>query len=363
MNEERKRILELLEDGLISAEEAEELFDTLEEAESKHTNALTTKVDWESEGHKHDYAKQVRSTSKKIMHFIEDAVQKIKDADLDFNFGTSYPVSHIFYMDDADFEDIHIGIANGNIQLSAWNEPDVRVECEAKVYQVQHPSEARQKFLREAQFEITNNRLNFDIASKQVKTNVIIHVPNRLFQTLDLRLFNGDIAVRQLDVTSRTIKTSNGSIKVENSTSEEWKLETMNGSIQVAHSNGRQLDVETVNGSITLEGYFEQIHAQSVSGSMECYCKGEAVHSGHFKTTTGSLRIYLPQAKRIDGKLTTKLGKLRCKFKDAHVVEDKQDIINKLLRFEVLEQKENPMFIEADSKTGSIWVIPMEEEE
>ncbi|UFT98513.1 DUF4097 domain-containing protein [Radiobacillus kanasensis] len=363
MNEERKRILAMLDDGLISVEEAEELFDTLKEAESKQTNALTTKVDWESEGHKKQYANQARHTSKKILHFLEDAVQKIKDVDLDFNFGTAYPVSHIFYMDAVAFEDIRIGIANGHVQLSAWNEPNVRVECEAKVYQVQNQSEARQKFLRETQFEIENNRLQLESTSKQVKTNVVVKVPNRLFQSLDIRLFNGDVNIGYLEVVNGTIKTSNGTIHIENGSAEDWKMETGNGPIQLIHSNGKRVDVETINGAIKLEGYFQQVHAQSVSGSIECVYNGEEAQSGHFKSTTGNLRIYLAESKRIDGKLTTKLGKIRCKLKQADIIEDKQDVMNKLLRFEVLEQEENPLFIEGDTKTGSIWVIPKDEEE
>ncbi|NHX22272.1 DUF2089 domain-containing protein, partial [Escherichia coli] len=77
MNEERKKILKMIEDGIISSEEAEDLLDSINKAEQAQKKGaasdLSTKVEWE-EGDKQK-SKQTHYTqsSKKdtFLNFVE----------------------------------------------------------------------------------------------------------------------------------------------------------------------------------------------------------------------------------------------------------------------------------------------------
>ena len=102
MQEEKKKILQSVQDGKMTAEEAlailEELEKAKQESEKKEQilkNELSTEVIHRTEKkrkkmHDYDYFKKNFQSSKEmILDFVESAFQKIKDTDLDFNFGKS----------------------------------------------------------------------------------------------------------------------------------------------------------------------------------------------------------------------------------------------------------------------------------
>ncbi|WP_186580883.1 DUF4097 family beta strand repeat-containing protein [Aquibacillus kalidii] len=363
MQEERKKILKMVEDGIISSEEAEEIFDSLDKAEQAKYQQVSQHVDWDqAESNSNYYQKQAKSgtTAKKLLGFIEEAFSKIKNVDLDFNFGTHTKVSHIFQSQQPEIEKVDVDISNGNLQIVPWDERDVRIECEAKVYQESKLDEARKRFLSDVEFHLDNGILRFYIPSKQLKTDVVIRIPELLYDKVTIKLFNGSIDVENLQVKQFRSKTTNGAITLQGISGETYMVETANGSIKVEQAVLKELEAETINGSIHLNGEFDHVDAQAVSGSIHTMWNGIEAKSGFFKTTTGSIRLHLPQRLKVDGKLATNIGSIHCNFSDYKVIEKKSEMMRNLLHFEANSEIEQLLHLEAETKTGSIWMLPNE---
>ncbi|MCL6573883.1 MAG: DUF4097 domain-containing protein, partial [Bacillus sp. (in: Bacteria)] len=121
MQEERKRILKLVEEGKLTVDEAINLLDELEKAQQtmeqkreQIVNELSTTVNFD-ETKKEAPTKEdkYQSTKDKIFDFVDSALKKIKDFDFDLNFGQSVGISHIFHQSNVDLKNLDIDVANG----------------------------------------------------------------------------------------------------------------------------------------------------------------------------------------------------------------------------------------------------------
>ncbi|MCT2537299.1 DUF4097 family beta strand repeat-containing protein [Aquibacillus koreensis] len=365
MKEDRKRILKMVEEGLISAEEAAELFESLDKADKaekaeKEPNQLTEQVKWDQGESYYSQNKKQSTTSKKakLLSLVEEAFTKIKNVDLDFNFGTHTVVSHIFHSQNVDVSNLDIDIANGSLTLSPWNEADVRIECEAKVYQVDDKDRARQNFLDTSAFHVDEKQLHFSVPSKQIKTDVVMKIPERLYEKISVKLFNGPVNAESVKTKQLRVKTSNGDVTLKRLEGKLLFVETGNGKITTDQVMMEEVETETMNGAIHLDGQFHAVDAQTVNGSIQCAWEGENTRTGFFRTTTGSIRLHVPNTVKIEGKLESNIGGLHCDLHNYQVVNETKEVIKRTLQFEAQQEHSALLHIEAETKTGSIWVLP-----
>lgn len=82
-------------------------------------------------------------------------MKKVKEVDLDLNFGHSFDVQHIFQFKDNDFSSVELQIANGAVNIVPWEDEDIRAECQAKVYRVDTQEASRETLF----FSILNVKL------------------------------------------------------------------------------------------------------------------------------------------------------------------------------------------------------------
>lgn len=85
-------------------------------------------------------------------------MKKVKEVDLDLNFGHAYDVQHIFQFKDTDFSSVELQIANGSVNIVPWEDDDIRAECQAKVYRADSQDAARHAFLQHIECEIKGNK-------------------------------------------------------------------------------------------------------------------------------------------------------------------------------------------------------------
>ncbi|MBB6453597.1 DUF4097 and DUF4098 domain-containing protein YvlB [Salirhabdus euzebyi] len=351
MSEERKRILKMLESGAISVEEAEKMLEQVEES-----NFLSEHVEWE-EFEKEEPQKQ--STKKKVFDFLNNTVKKIKNADLDFNFGPSIDVSHVFFYQATTFNQLQLEIENGSVDVRAWDEEDVRIECKAKVYKVNDAEQAKKLLLEQLEVHLDNKDLKIKLESKKMKADLILYVPRRAYEEGKVRLFNGPISLKGFYVNTLNCKTSNGDIELQKMKGDEWEVKAVNSDIRLVDVNVKNSEVEALTGSIQVEGEFGKLDAQLVNGSIHCKWFGELGHTGFFKTTTGSIDLNLPPHRAIDGELKTTIGSIHCDLPEHYIIRSDSEVLKKQLHFQTKKEANATLFIEAETKTGSIKVKPI----
>ncbi|GGF31527.1 hypothetical protein GCM10010954_33420 [Halobacillus andaensis] len=336
MSEERMKILKMIENGTISAEEGEKLLKAVEYSKDEEGKAAGKKYGFKD--------------------FVGEALEKIKNADFDLSFGEAVEFQYHLETSGEPFHDLDISIANGSLHLEPWSESYAQAECHVKVYQAADEKEAKEQFLADGQFDVTNGILRFANPSKKIKTFVKLYLPQKRYEFVKTKLSNGTITSHDVQSDHFHLKTTNGSLRVKRSNGESCKLETGNGSVTITESQFDLCEADTINGSVKLDGQFGKADASAVTGSITVNNDGEAAHTGFFKTTTGQINVSLPENKSIDGKISTSMGSLHCDIENYKILSNKKEVISKELVFEARDHFEQVYHFEADTKTGSVTV-------
>lgn len=372
MNEERKMILKMIEDGKITAEEGVELLNALkddkkEEAKESTTEkvtyseerALSRDVDWE-QGANYRQSHTERKTpsfAARLSEFIEDAIQKIKEFDLDFNFGSSVEIEHIFQHQDDRIERVDVSVENGSITLRPWDESDVRIESQVKVYKVNDEDEARNAFLDVVNFYVHDGILKFHSPRKSMKVNVVVYVPKMHLEKVKLYTFNGKVTGDVVETTdSFEAQTVNGRVEFEEIKTRDAKLETVNGTISVAKLQSEVCDTKTVNGTIKVGAVEGKFDGETVNGTVHYKLIEPSDARAYLKTTTGSVIVNVPDNVKTEGELKTTVGGMNVNLPEMSVIEEKKDFASKKMSFLANKEGEYSFYVEAEAGTGSVTI-------
>jgi len=369
MKEERKRILQMVEEGKLKADEALALLEELEKAQQtmeqkqeQIVNELSTAVQFEETKKEEPSQAKYHSTKERIFDFVDTALKKIKDFDFDLNFGQSIDISHIFHHGEVELKNIDIDVANGSVKLAAWDQPDVRIECQAKVFRADNQDQARQNFLRDVIFSVEHEKLRFSTQQKWMKVEAVIFVPNTEYERVRVRMFNGPITGEEMTIDDLRVKTANGKIQLNGLTGKKAEVETANGKIKFTRSQFDEVETETINGAIQLDGDYKKLELQSFNGNIGVNMNGNRSELIQVSTTTGNIDLFIPESTPVNGELKTNLGGFHLNLVGVQVLEEKSEMIQKSLRFQSVNHPDQMMKIFADTKTGSITVHKSTEE-
>jgi DUF4097 and DUF4098 domain-containing protein YvlB len=360
VKEERKRILKLVEEGKLTVEEALNLLElletgsqTFEQKQDDIVHELSNAVHFDEAKKEENVHQKFQSTKDKIFDFVDSALKKIKDFDLDLNFGQSVEISHIFHHGDVILNEIDIDVANGSVKIIPWDQRDVRIECKAKVYRVEDQDQARKNFLKDITFAIDGGKLRFATQQKWMKVDADIFVPQIQYDRIRARMFNGPISGENLLVTDIKVKTANGRIELDRLNGKKVEAETANGQIKMVDVLFDDVEAETINGQIKIDGDFRKVEMQSFNGNLTANLCGERCEMISAKATTGSVDVYVPDGIAVNGELKTNLGGFNVMLEGIQILEEKNEMVQKLLRFTSINQTEM-LKMTADTKTGSV---------
>ncbi|MED1203758.1 DUF4097 family beta strand repeat-containing protein [Heyndrickxia acidicola] len=382
MQAERKRILDLLKDGKLSTEEALTLLEALDkEAGEKGNPAPESRASYkekeetfeekqqeeeEFSTREEKYARSGKSSfdekqfaqfagaKDKILDLVSTAIKKVKDFDLQLNQSVEFP--HVFQQSNAIVNRVDIDVANGHVEVKPWDQQDVRIECQVKVFRTDDREEARSTFIKNSYYAIENEKLRFTTQSKWIKTDTVVYLPRQTYEKASIRTFNGRISADGIHAEDMKVKTANGKIQLSDVESEKMEAETANGKITIINSKASRLAAETMNGSLDVEGKFVSTDLQTFNGNINCTLGEEMMDTIHTKAVTGSISIYLPADISVEGECKSNLGNYKIDLEGYEVLDEKKEIVQKQLRFNRSGHTEVPVHLFADTKTGSIYI-------
>jgi DUF4097 and DUF4098 domain-containing protein YvlB len=383
MQTERKRILDLLKDGKLSTEEALTLLEALDKevVEDKGNPAQESRDSFtekeeafkEKQQHEEEYGTREEKYSKggkssfddkqfaqfsgakdKIMDLVSTAIKKLKDFDLQLNQSVEFP--HVFQQSNAVLNRIDIDVANGHVEVKPWDQQDVRIECQVKVFRTDDREEARSIFMKNSYYALENEKLRFTTQSKLIKVDTVVYLPRQAYEKASIRTFNGRISGSGIHAQDLKVKTANGKIQLSEVESEKMEAETANGKITIVNSKANKLAAETMNGSLDVEGKFVSTDLQTFNGNINCTLGEESMDTIHTKAVTGYITIYLPADVSVEGECKSNLGNYKIDLEGYEVLEEKKEIVQKQLRFNRSGNTEEPVRLFADTKTGSIYI-------
>jgi DUF4097 and DUF4098 domain-containing protein YvlB len=364
MSEQRKRILELVEKGTISAQEALALLEALdkekateEEKEKDIFNELVADVHEEKKNEeKSEKTSSHQKQKDKLMDFMQSALNKIKNLDFDFQINHSVEISHVFQQSDVLLKEVSVDVANGKVELHPWDQNEVRIECKAKVYRTEDEEAARRNFLANTTFSIENGALRYGTELKWMKVDTKIYIPQQQYEKMYVRIFNGGIKANKLETETLKLKTANGRIDVNGLKSKKAEIDTSNGAIKLLEVVSEKVEVESINGKILVEGDINYSDLQSLNGNVVFTLTGEKADTIHTKAVTGNIDLYVPEHMTIEGEAKSNLGSFKMAMKGIEVIEEKNEVVQKHIRFSKQGDLVDKLHIFADTKTGSVLI-------
>ncbi|MCJ8007681.1 DUF4097 family beta strand repeat-containing protein [Lederbergia wuyishanensis] len=378
MNQERKKILELVQKGKLSAQEAIILLEALEDggnnASVSETEQVKTtpqpqqsektydedfsesqsseKQEQEKTNKEDSFYTQLESAGEKIFDFVNNALNKIKH--FDFQFNQSVDVPHTFQQADTGIERIEVDVANGPVRLVSWDQSEIRIECQAKVYRSEDREDARNYFIENTVFTVENEMLIFATQSKWMRVETVVYIPKKHYKKISVRIFNGGLTSEELEAKYLTVKTTNGKIELTNIEGEKLDIDTVNGQIKLSNSNALQLEAETVNGAIEAIGQFENVDLQSFNGNIACTLTENNTNKFEAKAVTGNIKLIVPGNSTVDGDVRSNLGNYKLDLDGIDVMHEKKEIIQKQVKFKRTGTDDHVIHVLADTKTGSV---------
>ncbi|WP_239255244.1 DUF4097 family beta strand repeat-containing protein [Listeria ilorinensis] len=397
MENERKRILELVKQGIISTEEALTLLENISKKEGKTAasenirraqpeqrpepeeqpeQSFDYSHGWNSQGNPYkgrpeqpkrpkkeyrqaenddrDHDRQERpqrdeqaqekrdESMKNMMNDLSQAGEKIGSflsnafnqvKDMPFPFLTSTKLERDFVYHDTTLSILEFEVANGNIEFKPSDNDDLTVHAMIKLFKEYPEEEAMKVFFDKTTLRVDEETLRFESKSKQIVTNLTVYLPRREYDYVSVKLLNGNFHIDELTGRDLFAKTTNGNISVGTLQATLAEIESINGNLRVQNGNVRDLSLKTFNGNVAAKGYYYSTNMVTKNGNVNYQQLGEEASFVKARTGAGNVEIIVPRELGLEGRLNTNLGKLLLDVKEAEVLDSKTESVSKSMIF------------------------------
>lgn len=381
MQNKRKRILTMLENGTISTDEALSLLESLgnaptdttesetavEESKTEKSTNESTQADQENEqsnaesGEKsteeflEDIRKEFTYVGDRFMQFMQSAVQKVKE--FESPFGQSVSFTHTMTSPADGIEEIILDVDHGTVDIYSTDDKETRAEFTVKAFNAESEEAAKEHFLEKILFVTDGDKLRLSSAMKITQVNVALYIPRQDYAKLSTRLLSGSFNMKDANIQNVRVKTANGKIDVSGLTFDTAEFETANGAIKLKELTGKTLEAETLNGRVYIEGDLQEIEGQSVSGHVVVTTTNENAVKIGAKSMSGSVEIYVPKNISLSGEIASNMGKLNLRLDDVDKTTEQEQLLQRSIRFKKeVKESDSPLHIFGEAKTGSVLV-------
>ncbi|MCM3712202.1 DUF4097 family beta strand repeat-containing protein [Sporosarcina luteola] len=379
MQNERKRILTMLENGTISMDEALTLLETMEKRQSTTDSSQMdeTKVyneEFQQESSKdysgrsqdkdpsmdefiEDIRKDFVTVGDRFMQFMQSTVERVKGFDFDAPFGGSSIFQHTIVKQADGLNEILVDVDHGSVSIHATDNSEIRAEFTVKSFNGRSEEDAKKEFLDKLIFLKDEGKLRYLSDLKLSQVNVDLFIPKQEYRKFSVRLLNGNFNMKDISVDRLYTKTANGKVDVERINFKEAELEAGNGSIRLNDSTGETLEAETINGRVYVAGKLKDVEAKSLNGHVVVTTTDAAAQKIDAKTVSGSVEIYIPSDAPLRGEISTNMGRLDLQLNDVSKTTEQEQFLHRTIIFNKdVEGDATPIHIQGEAKTGSVIV-------
>ena len=397
MQDERKRILQLVENGTITAEEAISLLEKLsapkgstapsdspateqqarpvykaepvqEEQQQQEEKRKTTgfedifgkafndkEVNNKMDEFFNDLKQDLSQFSTRMAGLMSATLSKIKDFDIDVPFGEKVEFTKTFAYPVNDVKGIELDIANGKVEVVKAQDDLISIDISVKTSAKGTEQETIDAVL-ENLTTLKDEKLTIQSTNKFAQVKVQLAIPEKHFDVFVARLLNGGISIENIDVKVLKAKTYNGIIRVENSTFDHAELQTSNGPVEARNVNGEDLEAETANGRIYIDGALKEVEAESVNGHVVVTTTSAEAHKVKARTIAGAVEVYIPKTVALEGQVFTNFGKADVGLSDVTLSEEDEQFLLKSVRFNKELANAKLLKVVGESRTGTVLV-------
>jgi len=278
MNEEKMKILKMLEEGRISADDAARLLESLGGGENKASsqNSYSERSSQQAADKGHNsptddrrnlenmaadaakkfgaFAKNMEPKLTKLTEVMAEKTISVTDKiSKSFSSGTSYAKPVQFSSDSASeqafeaivtpgYNELNIMGTNGNVSIKGYNGDKITAKVSARAKSSGAKIELMQlgsKYLLHYDEDLFDN------------VSVDAYVPETMFSIISITTINGSLEATTLRADSITITNSNGATLLKNLRGNSIKADCNNGRLELNNITGENGSIENFNGDIS----------------------------------------------------------------------------------------------------------------
>lgn len=397
MQEQRKRILQLVENGTITADEAIVLLEKLSDKNESTPPPVQPVVPLTKQKEDEpvfkaepvDEAQEQRKTTgfedifgksfndkefnKKMDDFMGDikkdlsqfstrmtgivgaALSKLKDLDIDTPFGEKVEFSKTYAYPAIDVRSIELDIANGKIDVIQTMDELINIHVHGKTV-LKGSEEETIAQITESLVAKMDDKLMIKSENKLTQLKVQLAIPKKHYDVFIARLLNGGITVENLDAKLIKARTYNGAIRIEHTQFDHAELQTSNGAVDARTVKGADLEIETGNGRIYVDGELKEVEAESMNGHVVVTTSSAEAHKIKARALAGSVEIYVPKTVALDGQIFSNFGKADVGLNDVQLYEEEEQFLLKSVRFTKELEGAKLLKLSGESRTGTVLV-------
>ena len=305
--EDRRRVLDMLAEGKISAEEAERLLEVLDGRESGSASSEGT-FDDRIEQAVSTAARTAVSTARSVITAAASATSEQMDVDLRDAAASSDSESRVDSFQVEGIPTLVVENFNGRVEV-VGDSSDDRVSVTAAI---RHPDLVDYSVSQEGDAILVRSKPSGKrsfLGWRFLNRGAHIRISSPRKANVDVQSSNGRVVLRRIEGAG-TLRTSNGRIEADG-VSGKFDMRTSNSRIEVARVDG-DFRLETSNGRITARDGRGTFDAETSNGSIRF--GGEIVPRGESRLTTsnGSIVVALKGEPSLRVSARTSNGSVTC---------------------------------------------------
>lgn len=307
MHEEQRMILRMLEEGKITAEEAEVLLKALGEG-SKSTAAEPELSDdpWvRLEKMGEDFASKVEVATERFSRSLEnsfgDKLSKLPKILSRVPF-LGYEETQEFTLvikgkvGSGEVIAMNMSNANGPIRVQGWAEDDYQLTVVQRIRGSDRDHLSKRTF--DPCWEEGAERSHFELSVPilgDASVALDLRVPKERLYELELSTQNGSLHVEHLKATNVEVNTVNGSVHLHSLKANSIRGGGGNGSCEMKDVEAKVIRHKQGNGSYRLSVTASDVDLLTTNGSVSVrVARVQDITSYRLRTTNGSIRVTLP---------------------------------------------------------------------
>lgn len=269
---ERLKVLQLLQDGKITVEEANSLLAALDGTDTSNTRKKTLMWDKATNDLK-SFTSQMSSVVSQTLNEVKRGIESQFDT---WIFGETITAAVEKELSDS-VQSITIEAINGKIHAESWDKPYVRIHIRAEVKTDQL---TKAKNILEDILDVTETSSHYVLRLQNsggrngvASASIDLFLPNHL-HTVILRSKNGGLQASHLHVAELDMETQNGAISTSDVYAEKLRLTTNNGRIDVRNcvqSTCKNVYIVSKNGTVIVDGIHPGVHCIGTAKTLMGY--------------------------------------------------------------------------------------------
>lgn len=364
MQEKKKRILDLVEQGILTSEEALVLLERLNEKSGEEATKERPFTEEKKEEEPFtngsnktffdEVAKDLAQVGSQFMGFMKTAVDQVKDFDVKNAAMVHETLQEERTFPVTDVERISFDLAHGDIAITSSEREDIRIAYDVDVYTPMSKEEAEKHFERYVQAVVQKETLYVSSQWKLANVKVTLELPKKTYDRLHIGTNKGDVVIDHVTTRILNIDTVAGGVTVDAVDFTDSAIETKHGKVKVTNSIGRTLDVDTVNGEVSVHSSLEEVELESTNGTV-IFTATNRLRKLDIDTSLGAIEVYVPKTLAFKGEAETKIGQLDVRLDDIRYEKEEREFFQKEMKF-IQDGVTDEAKIDLDTNVGTILI-------